>query len=124
MVERVEEKPKRKLLCVDDDAETCEILSVAWGDLKYELTLAHTYAEAVTRALDGTFDAILLDSRLPDGSGIDLCRQIRETDQQTPILFYSADAHTAHIEEALQAGATIYLTKPLAPDDVEKAIEQ
>jgi DNA-binding response OmpR family regulator len=115
---------KRKLLCVDDDADTCEMLSVAWGRSKYELTLAQTYAEALSRALEGDYDIILLDSHLPDGSGIELCKEIREADQQTPILFYSADAQSAHIEEALEAGATTYLKKPLAPDDVEQEIEK
>ena len=118
------ENTKRKVLCVDDDADTCEILSVTWRSSPYELTLAHTYAEALTRALEGDFDVILLDSHLPDGSGIDLCKEIRESDPQTPILFYSGDTLPSRIEEAMEAGATRYLKKPLSPDGVEKEIEK
>jgi DNA-binding response OmpR family regulator len=118
------ETSKRKVLCVDDDEDTCEMLSVVWRNSDYQLTLAHTVAEALTRALTDEFDLILLDSHLPDASGIDLCRQIREADQQTPIIFYSADAYPKHINEALEAGANLYLTKPLSPDGVGKAIDQ
>ncbi len=116
------ENPSRRILCVDDDEDTCEMLSFFLR--KYELILAHTFADAVTKALSGTFDVILLDSYLPDGSGIDLCRQIRESDINIPIIFYSGDAIPKRIEEAMEAGATTYLVKPLSPDHVEKAIEQ
>lgn len=116
------ENPSRRILCVDDDEDTCELLTFFLKG--YELILAHTFADAVTKALSGAFDAILLDSHLPDGSGIDLCRQIRESNLNTPIIFYSADAYPKRIEEAMQAGATKYLVKPLSPADVEKTIEQ
>jgi two-component system, OmpR family, response regulator RegX3 len=58
------------------------------------------------------FDLFLLDSWLPDGSGIDLCKGIRQLDSQTPILFYSAAAYEADKAIALGAGAQGYLTKP------------
>jgi CheY-like chemotaxis protein len=116
------EKPKPRVLCVDDDQDTCELLSIFLK--QYDLTLACTVADAVTKALPNTFDAILLDSYLPDGSGIELCRQIRESDISVPIIFYTADALPKSIEEAMQAGATEYLVKPFTPDRVEKIIEK
>jgi DNA-binding response OmpR family regulator len=112
----------RKILCVDDDEDTCEILSLVLKE--YDLVVAHTYQDALTKALSGSYDAILLDSQLPDGSGIDLCREIKESDSHIPIIFYSAHAYEHQIDAALQAGATTYLTKPLAPEAVGKAIEQ
>jgi two-component system, OmpR family, response regulator len=114
--------PNRKILCVDDDEDTCEILSVFFKD--YQLTLAHTYQDALTKSLSGGFDVVLMDSHLPDGSGIDLCKEIREADASLPIVFYSADAQAANIEEAMLAGANAYLTKPVTPDEVGRAIEQ
>lgn len=53
-----------------------------------------------------------MDSWLPDGSGLDLCKRIREFDQGTPIVFYSAAAYEADRESALQCGAQAYLVKP------------
>jgi CheY-like chemotaxis protein len=122
MVKSSREKTRRRVLCVDDDADTCELLSFSLP--AYELTLAHTFADAITKALSTDFDAILLDSHLPDGSGIELCKQIRESDPGIPIIFYSADAFPEQIDEAMEAGATKYLTKPLSPDGVGKEIEQ
>ena len=58
-----------------------------------------------------SYDLYLLDSWLPDGSGLDLCRKIREFDERTPILFYSAAAEIDR-ELALSNGAQGYLTKP------------
>jgi DNA-binding response OmpR family regulator len=114
--------PNRKILCVDDDEDTCEILSIYLKN--YQMTLAHTYQDALTKALSGDYDAILMDSQLPDGSGIELCREIKEADRKLPIIFYSANAYEYQIDEALKAGATTYLTKPLEPEAVGKAIEQ
>jgi CheY-like chemotaxis protein len=114
--------PSRKILCVDDDEDTCEILSLFFKD--YQLTLAHTYQDALTKSLAGGFDVVLMDSHLPDGSGIDLCKEIRESDKDMPIIFYSADARSDAIEEAKRAGANAYITKPVVPDEVAQAIEK
>ena len=64
------------------------------------------------------FDLFLLDSRLPDGSGIDLCKGIRQLDVHTPIIFHSAAAYDADKTMALAAGAQGYLTKPARLSDL------
>jgi two-component system, LytTR family, response regulator AlgR len=63
-----------------------------------------------------------MDNWLPDGSGIGLCRAIREFDPHTPILFYSAAAYERDIQEALRSGAQAYLVKPVKPEDLEQAV--
>ena len=69
-----------------------------------------------------TVDLYLLDTRLPDGSGIDLCRQIRSEDLYSPIIFYSGEARPEMIEEAMKAGAQAYLKKPIDPFEVGETI--
>ena len=59
------------------------------------------------------FDLFVLDSMLPDGSGTDLCRHLRERNISAPILFYSAMAFEHDKHEALMAGAQKYLVKPV-----------
>ena len=54
----------------------------------------------------------LLATELPDGSGLDLCKEIRASDPDTPIVFYSAAAFESDHEKALKHGAHAYLTKP------------
>jgi DNA-binding response OmpR family regulator len=59
---------------------------------------------------------------LPGGSGIGLCRAIREFDPYTPILFYSAAAYERDIQDALRSGAQAYLVKPVKFDDLQQAV--
>ena len=76
------------------------------------MTSAQTIATALELVQQQAFDLFLLDSRLPDGSGIDLCKRIRQFNLQTPIIFFSAAAYEADKTMALDAGAQGYLTKP------------
>jgi DNA-binding response OmpR family regulator len=118
------EETKRRILCVEDDADTCEMLTLALQLSGYEVVAAHTFADAITKALTTHFDAYILDSRLPDGSGVDLCKEIREFNSDTPILFYSADAYPREIEEAMNAGAQGYMVKPIDPMEVERTLRE
>jgi len=62
--------------------------------------------------------------KIPDGSGLDLCRQIRTFDATTPILFYSALARQADVQLAISAGAQGYLRKPSSIGILERVISQ
>jgi DNA-binding response OmpR family regulator len=65
------------------------------------------------RAISGErFDLTILDNRLPDGSGIDLCRWVREQAPDTPVVFYSGAALERDRDEGMRAGAAAYVTKP------------
>lgn len=103
---------KKRILCVDDDEDTCQMLCGLLGLVNCEVSTAGTAAEALEIIAGGGFDLYLLDNWLPGGSGAELCRKIRETDPSTPILFYSGAAFDAEREEALAAGAQAYLVKP------------
>src|ERR1051325_6566635 len=100
---------KPKILCVQHHQENCQILNHFLSKKSYEIVSAHTFVEGLTKVLAERFDAILLDSRLPDGSGIELCRQIRAVNKQTPFIFYSADVFPYQVEKAIQAGGSLYL---------------
>jgi len=84
----------------------------------YEVVSTSTIETGIALAGSQQFDLYLLDSWLPDGSGLDLCRQIREFDTATPILFYSAAAYEIDRAAALQSGAQAYLIKPSAPSEL------
>ena len=113
-----------RILCVEDDQDTCEMLAVSLGMSGYEAVSAHTATDALKKTLSSDFDIILLDNRLPDRSGIELCKQIREVDPSTPIIFYSGDAYPKQIEDAREAGARAYLVKPVDPDKLERTIKR
>jgi two-component system, OmpR family, response regulator len=100
------------ILYIEDHADTRELVEIVLRQRNYEVTSSESVAAAVKLAFENKFDLYLLDSWLPDGSGLDLCRKIREFDTCTPILFYSAAAYEVDRELALNCGAQAYLTKP------------
>lgn len=110
------------ILFVEDNLDTQEIVSMFLQIEGYQVTGAHTAAEALRLARSQAFDLYLLDNRLPDESGIDLCRQLRESDPHTPIIFYSAKAYETDKQQALAAGAQGYLTKPCNLLELEQMI--
>ena len=103
---------KRRVLYVEDHEDTRELITIVLRQRDFEVANAHTVDLGVRLASEERFDLYLLDSWLPDGSGLDLCRRIRKFDQATPILFYSAAAYEADKNMALSAGAQAYLIKP------------
>ena len=103
---------KRRVLYVEDHEDTRELITIVLRQRDFEVANANTVDLGVRLASEERFDLYLLDSWLPDGSGLDLCRRIRKFDQVTPILFYSAAAYEADKNMALSAGAQAYLIKP------------
>lgn len=113
---------KGRILCVDDDADTCDLLSIWLTHLGYEAKTVATLAVAFELADEEEFDLYMLDMRFPDGSGIDFCKKIRETDTKTPIIFCSGDVREDIQKQAFEQGATGFLTKPVNLGDLEHTI--
>jgi len=113
-------RAKKRILFVEDHEDAWDIVGFALAECK--LTFARNFDGGLRLARQGYFDLYILDNWLPDGSGIGLCRAIREFDPYTPILFYSAAAYERDIQEALRSGASAYLVKPVKPDDLERMV--
>ena len=103
---------RKRILCVEDDADGCEMMTIILEQLGYKARAVSSAVEAMEKINSEAFDLYILDVCLPDEDGISLCRRIRSTDSQTPILFQSGHAYPQQIEEALSAGAQAYVTKP------------
>jgi DNA-binding response OmpR family regulator len=102
----------KKILVVEDDEDTCDALAHLLRLPGHQVVTAYTVAEGLSLAQARDFDLIILDNWFKVGGGIELCRQIREFDADTPILFYSAAAFDPDIHEGLCAGADAYIVKP------------
>ena len=100
------------VLSVDDDDEAGEMLSLLLRSQQIEVTCAQSAAEAWLKIKAECFDLYLLDAWLPQLDGFELCRQIRQYDAKTPILFYSGAAYDADKQKGMAAGANAYVTKP------------
>ena len=110
-----------RILYADDNEDACFMLSTLLRFSDIEIKSANTIDEALKLARAERFDLYLLDTRFPEGSGLDLCRKLREFNSQTPIVFYSGDAREIDKANGLAAGADAYLVKP-DTDTVTEAI--
>jgi DNA-binding response OmpR family regulator len=113
---------RKRILCVEDDPDSCDMLRVLLHE--YEVVTANTVGEGLKMARAERFDLYILDSRYPDGSGVDLCRQLRLFDKQTPVVFHSGLEGESDIRDAMNAGAQAYLVKPIGIDELEGSIER
>lgn len=112
-----------RVLYVEDNRDSFEMLKVMLGMSQIDVDSAQDVDEALTRAGSEKFDLYLLDSGLPDGSGLGLCRTLRAADPEIPVLFYSGNAHPEEIKMGLAAGAGGYITKPNS-DKLAQTISQ
>lgn len=106
-----------RILAVDDDENICELLRealISTGD--HQVTSAEGGAQAlqIIDQADQPFDCLLLDIQMPGINGIELCRAVRAMDDYrlTPIVMLTAMSQKKYIDQAFEAGATDYVTKP------------
>src|SRR2546423_3134608 len=107
-----------RVLYIEDHDDSRELVTLVLEQRRFEVVTGASIEAGVALAGSQHFDLYLLDSWLPDGSGLDLCKQIREFDKATPILFYSAAAYEIDRDLALQSGAQAYLIKPSQPSEL------
>ncbi len=100
-----------KILCIEDDADTCELVTFVFRDAGCEVkTCSQTDCLKLIR--EENFSAIILDNYFNGLSGVEICREMRIFDQTTPVIFLSGEVRQAEISKAMAAGANAYLTKP------------
>jgi CheY-like chemotaxis protein len=114
---------KKRILCVDDNPDDCELIKTYLGREDIEVVIVGTLAEALSKAKSEHFDLYLIDESLPCGSGIELTLKIRKFDRTTPIIFHSALGPVSVIEKAMKAGAQKFIEKQIDFDDVVRAIK-
>ncbi|WP_433793152.1 response regulator [Actinoplanes sp. CA-252034] len=113
------------VLIADDEVDHRELLTLALRRIGYDVVTAADSAGALARLSDGGIDVALIDVRMPGGSGIELCRQIRSSPETEllPIMVISADVHRHQVMTALHAGADDFLPKPFSRDDLTARME-
>ena len=99
------------ILLVEDDLSLINGLSFAVKKQGYMLDVAHTKDEADRLWENGAYDLVILDVSLPDGSGFDICKRIRQA-SEVPIMFLTAMDEETDIIMGLDIGGDDYITKP------------
>jgi DNA-binding response OmpR family regulator len=111
-----------QILYTEDHADTRELVSFVLTRCNCKVTLADSDVKALDLARTKQFDLYLIDNWIAGGSGIELCKKLREFDRVTPVLFYSGAAHDSDKREAFASGAQGYLTKPVDNDELVEAV--
>jgi CheY-like chemotaxis protein len=117
------ETAKRRILVVDDHRDTLRSMKLLLRRLGYEVLAAENMAEALRIAEEKQFDILLSDIGLPDGSGLELLRRIRQV-QNVPALALSGYGMDEDLERSRDAGFSDHLTKPVSIDRLKAAIAQ
>ncbi len=102
----------KELLVVDDEPKICRALTVLFEERGVHVVTAPSAREALEQITRVQAEVVLLDLKLPDGSGLDVLSKIKEQFPQLRVVVISALANPATIHEAFQRGASGYLTKP------------
>jgi signal transduction histidine kinase len=115
---------KEKILIVDDDANIREGVSDILDVEGYETAQAGSGAEAVAHVKKTSFDVILMDYNLTDGTGIDAIKQIRALNADSQILMITGNASLDAAVRAIQESVDDFLQKPVNPDQLKRAISK
>ena len=109
---------KKTLLIIDDDRFFCENVTRYLDKNDFKILSTHTIMDGETICKKRKIDVVLLDQKLPDGNGIDLCSTILKSCEQTKIIFITAFPSFENAVKALRSGAFDYLSKPLEIEEV------
>ncbi|HYW76418.1 MAG TPA: response regulator transcription factor [Gammaproteobacteria bacterium] len=103
-----------RVLIIEDDTETAAQLEKGLQDSGHETDLAATGPEGLSKAREGGYNVMIVDRMLPGLDGLSLVRELREGDDDTPVLFLTALADVDDRVAGLQSGGDDYLAKPFA----------
>jgi CheY-like chemotaxis protein len=115
----------KRILLVDDEAFTLDLLRLALPPSHYELSYVNSATAALAAVYDGQPDLVLLDVVMPGMSGLDVCRLLKNTPETShiPVIMLSGLDSKADLAEASRAGACGYICKPITITDLQWQIE-
>jgi CheY-like chemotaxis protein len=110
----------KRILCVDDTGDDCELFTLVLDEAGYEVMSAQSFADALQLIETVPFDLGVFDISIPDGTGLELLARVRKMNASIPVIMCTADIREATRQQAMQAGAQALLTKPV---DIDRLVE-
>jgi DNA-binding response OmpR family regulator len=101
-----------RILCVEDDEDTCLILTRLLDTYGFEAVCVPDAVDAFRLMAGERFRLYILDGQLPGISGLTLCQRIRQQDASTPVLIFSGHGYESDRAAGMRAGADAYIVKP------------
>ena len=117
---------RKKIIIIEDEPDTAEMYAEMMRISGYQVVKYYGGVQAVAQVAEQQPDAVVLDLMMPDLSGLEVLRFMKEEPLLTdvPVIIVSAKTLPSDIEEGLEAGAAVYLTKPVSFSDFRLAIER
>lgn len=114
------------ILVVDDESDIVEILTYNLNKGGYSVINASSGQQALLQCAFHKPDLVIMDIRMPGLTGIETCRELKKNDrlQNIPVLFLTADADEFTSMNAMEAGGTDYITKPIHPKLILGIVEE
>jgi DNA-binding response OmpR family regulator len=114
-----------KILIAEDERDIRDLITFTLGFAGYEVVAASNGEEALNLARQNVPDLILMDVRMPRMTGYEACAAMKADVRlkDVPVIFLSAKGQDSEIQTGLQMGATEYLLKPFAPDQLTARIQ-
>jgi two-component system response regulator AtoC len=113
-----------KILIVDDDLLVRNFLGETLRRKYFEVTTAENGCKALAYLKDIAFDVVITDMKMPDMTGLDVLRKVKELASNTIVIVITAFGSIENAVEAMRLGAFNYLIKPFSPDTIEAIIEK
>ena len=112
-----------RILIVEDEKDLANLVDINLSQLGYRVDQCHDGRRGLNRALKEDYDLIILDIMLPEIDGLEICRQVRETDNLTPILMLTARNTETDRVIGLEMGSDDYLTKPFGVRELQARVK-
>jgi len=116
---------KGQILVIEDQAATSDLIAEVLKEEGFEVKVVDTLGKARTDIARALPELLILDRNLPDGDGIELCRELREGEKTAniPVLFLTAKKAVEDRVSGLKTGADDYLTKPFNTEELVARVE-
>jgi two-component system NtrC family sensor kinase len=116
---------EERILVIDDSAEIQDVLrTMVIEPNGYHMLSAQNGEDGLRMALEEDPDLIILDEKMPLMTGLEVLRALRETDSETPVIFYTFHGSEDLVVQVFRLGVQDYVIKPFEPDEMERAVER
>jgi DNA-binding NtrC family response regulator len=112
------EASKNRILIVDDDPHFLRVLQRILSNEQFAVTAISNPCDAIGLLRSGNFDLVICDLRMPDCDGLSILQAVRGSQNDLPVIILTAYGEVDTYLEAMNAGATEYLNKPINSDDL------
>ncbi len=117
---------RKRILIADDNQDTCDILTMVLQGKDCAVSTAKNGIEAIQKISESSPDLVLLDVMMPGKNGLEVCEWVKKNAKTSHIfiILITANSQESHRERGLTLGASDFVTKPIAPDDVLRRIQK